>query len=185
MILKIYIILFSLSLFIKDADKYCQVFWDQRCKLQFSDFIIVENEDSWIIEAKSAIGVSFNPRVVGDNKVELKVRTSFDKCESYMKGALDSVLLEHENIHFHIAEVYARKIRKCFQDIDCLTSNGAYEMYRLYLDSLDMVHDIYDDETVKGMNVEAQKKWGEKVQEQLFMLKDYAEPVFIVKECEK
>ncbi|WP_090103140.1 hypothetical protein [Chitinophaga sp. CF118] len=85
-------------------------------------------------------------------------------------------LLEHEQLHFDLCEVYARKLRKELTDahltplnVDTVSKDAFLKMYKLYRER----QDLYDIETNHGLDLQAQKQWEHKIGEELEELSAY------------
>jgi len=89
----------------------------------------------------------------------------------------DKTVLAHEQKHFDIAELFARKLRKLIQQ----TKFQTYKAVELKTDSLyeivdkqmDLYHDLYDEETDGSMNGEKQKEWNKKIESEIESLSAY------------
>jgi len=101
--------------------------------------------------------------------------------ESWVKSDEKSDdLLRHEQGHFDIAEVYARKFRKKLKEEGkeiCKSKDPKTEIDNRFNDIEEewgATADKYDSETKHGADRDKQKEWDEKIQKCLDELKDYA-----------
>lgn len=104
-----------------------------------------------------------------------KVTAYFQRSKSWSKEEHEvQYVLEHEQLHFDIAEVYARKMRKHFQ-----TKRVALEkssaIYNEYYDEYVEMQDLYDEQTNHGTKDKEQAIWNEKVKKWLEELDDFEE----------
>ena len=81
---------------------------------------------------------------------------------------LDMQLLEHEQLHFDIAEVTARKIRARFDDFKnaCAEAGGTEPIQQMIVQAdreLQEEQQRYDRETGHGINAPAQDQWRRRV----------------------
>jgi hypothetical protein len=81
----------------------------------------------------------------------------------------DAQLLEHEQIHFDIAEVTVRKIRARFQDFKdaCAEPGGTDPIRQMVADAdraLQEEQQRYDRETAHGIDARAQEQWKRRIQ---------------------
>lgn len=112
--------------------------------------------------------------IKGQPKFEVKVL--FVKQDSWTTDSTSITLLAHEKLHFDIAELYARKIRK---QIDQLFKDGERDLkvYNKYVKQLlgdfKRYSHNYDSKTRHGRNIDEQKVWFESVYSELERLKDY------------
>lgn len=98
-----------------------------------------------------------------------------------------SYLLNHEQKHFDLAEVYTRRIRK---SIDSLKQGEPFDfesldmevtgIYQCIKKELDSVQFKYDEETNQSANVVKQKVWNEKIDSWLSQLDNFKEESVII-----
>ena len=105
-------------------------------------------------------------------RVSVQVQAIFNCSKSWVRAEAkeNPELLEHEQHHFDIAEVYAQKIRQALQQYKITYKN--YPQIRAeVIEPLFREYDRYDREydrsTVHGLDKEAQKQWEEEIEEQL------------------
>ena len=112
-----FISLMSFS-FVKDEF----ILWQENKKLKIQDFR-AENKDTikvnrqQFLGAISAIRIEFSSFQRNKNSVpDFSIKTYFDPNESWMLLKNDYVL-QHEQIHFDLTELYARKMRKSVESL--------------------------------------------------------------------
>lgn len=119
------------------------------------------------------------------NKVEVVVEAIFYKNKSWKKVSwINQQVLEHEQKHFDIVELYARKLRKQIQE----RKYSSYTNLKTVTDSLydvmdkemDVFQDKYDDETDASMNGDKQREWNKKIMEGIEALSLYKNTTFTV-----
>ena len=81
---------------------------------------------------------------------------------------LDTQLLQHEQLHFDLAELATRKIRKRFEDFkDACDDPGGTEPIQVMVAEIDRElqeeQAKYDRETSHGVNLRAQDQWTRKI----------------------
>jgi len=81
---------------------------------------------------------------------------------------LDRQLLDHEQLHFDLAELAARKIRKRFGEFKdaCLDPGGTEPIQTMVIEAdreLQEEQSRYDLETGHGTNMRAQDQWAQRV----------------------
>lgn len=98
------------------------ILWQENKKLKIQDFK-AENKDTIKINqqqflgAISAIRIEYSSFQRNKNSVpDFSVKTYFDPNESWMLLKNDYVL-QHEQIHFDLTELYARKMRKSVESL--------------------------------------------------------------------
>lgn len=85
--------------------------------------------------------------------------------------------LNHEQRHFDITEIFARKLRKAWSEAAINATNYETDgkvLHRLVLADYDRYQDLYDNATRHGMNVVAQQQWDQRIAEELAALETYA-----------
>lgn len=90
----------------------------------------------------------------------------------------DSALLRHEQIHFDITELYARKIRKLLAEY--INPCGKEKEIKAAINVLKQEqineNNLYDIESVHSTNKIMQKKWDEKIKKELKETEMYINP---------
>ncbi len=155
--------------------------WETNKKLIWSDFLGVADENvfgyamtSYKIEViPSEVMVDENNNI--QNYETLNVVVNFYKYHSwYIKDDID--LLNHEQLHFDIAEIFARKMRKYFKELQLnqVTQFSSYiECYNLFWEESRTYQKLYDSETRHGLDKEKNKQWSIKIKEELDLYNDY------------
>ena len=98
------------------------ILWQENKKLKIQDFK-AENNDTIKVNRKqflgaiSAIRIEYSSFQRNKNSVpDFSIKTYFDPNESWMLLKNDYVL-QHEQIHFDLTELYARKMRKSIESL--------------------------------------------------------------------
>ena len=148
--------------------------WQQFDPLKWGDFK-GSRPDQYHGDAGSMVKIKAVPYLVR-KKIRYDVYTLFDRTKSW---ALEKSpqLLKHEQLHFDIAELYARKIRKRILRLSENKKNNLktynHEIRKLLKESNDFDR-LYDIETLHGSLTRKQKEWEAKIQSALSELKDFA-----------
>lgn len=114
--------------------------------------------------------------------VHLTLNTVFSKTQSWTVNTSSDELLAHEQLHFDIAELYTRKMRKALQEYK-FTNDFQNELDKVTDDVIakrKAYQELYDEETNHSNNEEAQLEWNQKIKDELAQLADYQEPSFSV-----
>ncbi len=139
--------------------------WSDSYKLSWSDFKGQANNKSNAV-AITASGISFgfsikqsNARVIS---FTTQVHAHFYPEQSWYKPKLaDAHILEHEQLHFDITELFVRKFRYRISKLK--VSNSIRTTLKHLQNSinkeLEKVQDNYDRETNNSINIGAQAKW--------------------------
>lgn len=107
---------------------------------------------------------------------KFEVKVLFVKQDSWTTDSTSITLLAHEKLHFDIAELYGRKIRKQIND---LYNRGERDLkiYNKYVKQLlgdfKRFSQNYDRETRHGKDFDQQNAWFEIVYSELDRLKSY------------
>ncbi len=113
-----------------------------------------------------------------DRLLRIYCYTLFICKKSFLKDSSGN-LLNHEQLHFDITELYARRIRqqlsqKLILD-DKNISSAIQKIYNTQIAELNKAQDKYDKETAHGTNAIKQKEWSDSIRKQLILLSDYYE----------
>ena len=114
---------------------------------------------------------------------QFQVTTGFLPRESWVKPSVlasadeSQRTLAHEQTHFDLSEVYARRMRKYFSDLyrPCDQSLDRWRtVAQRYVRDEASAQDRYDDETRHGLIAARQRAWGVDVAEQLQALATFS-----------
>ena len=167
-----YIALFFLLWVISSSAQDNAIAWQPDIKLKWSDFKGKAEQNSRIA-AVTASGISYkfsSHERDGYFEVDFTVDTFFYPDQSwYHPEKCDDLVLSHEQLHFDISELFARKMRKQMAETR-FTENVKAEVKAIYhqiLKDLAAFQDRYDTETNYSMNREAQLVWNKSIRESL------------------
>jgi hypothetical protein len=155
-----------------------QIEWQNETQLSWDDFKAEPDYGSATAAiTASGISYSFAGTIKGDNiSVTSNVSCYFHPHLSWVKMELASDnLLAHEQLHFNIAELYARKLRKRIASFN-FSEELKKEMNRHYEDilvELKQFQSKYDSETDFSRNLEQQMLWQKKISTLLVEYKNY------------
>jgi hypothetical protein len=148
------------------------ILWNPEQRLTWANFKAEPPKNSEIA-ATTASGLSYQFSTTEKNgKYELDyiVGTYFYPDRSwYQSNICDEVILSHEQLHFDISELYARKMRK-IMDNTTFTKNVKAEVKAIYREinkELAEFQQVYDHETNYSRNIEQQLSWNKKIKEAL------------------
>jgi hypothetical protein len=109
-----------------------------------------------------------------DPEANVLVTNEFICYQSSVRPAQKKLsLLIHEQLHFDLCEIYARKLRKelaTVQNATAISANAFMKMHTLYKER----QDLYDEETNHGLNQEPQALWEHNIKAELAALAAYA-----------
>ncbi|WPP49343.1 DUF922 domain-containing protein [Catalinimonas niigatensis] len=159
-----------------------EVEWNEKRKLTWEDFKgkqkIVSNNG---VGAQSYCGFGFQSNyVTAFSKTKIFVRTTFDCDLSWVREDQinNAELLNHEQFHFNLSELYARQLRKRFAEVEInafnlnVQANTIFkQVYTEYLER----QEAYDYETNHGLDQEKQNEWQFTIENELAALSLYTE----------
>lgn len=165
-------ILWFLLIGFSPAQDYETISWSEK-KLTWKDFK-EEPPISDRVAATTASGISYRFSTSGtrkEYKVDFEINTHFYPNKSWFKPELcDDVILSHEQLHFDISELFARKLRKELSEATFTHENVKKNIKTLYNRNnkeLNEFQNRYDSETNYSRNREEQAAWNEEIAEKL------------------
>jgi hypothetical protein len=147
--------------------------WNEYYHLTWDDFLGQPSSES-IGDAGTAVNIKAKPYFI-KNQIMYDVDAFFNRRQSWKRERSDA-LLRHEQLHFDIAELYARMIRKKVVELqerginDIKVYNAAI---KTLLEESNEADQRYDLETLHGALSKKQAYWELRVKEQLAGMKDY------------
>lgn len=151
--------------------------WSEHRKLSWEDF--KGNKDSInfpLNEAATNYSIYLFPKTIRvDEYKKINAITFFYKNTSWTTNS-SSGLLAHEQIHFDIAELFVRKIRKNFLEMKGNNVTDIYEYVKIAnnLDAQCLKYgQLYDQETEHGTMSLKQLEWQDRVAKELKELDSY------------
>lgn len=146
--------------------------WDAGRKLSWEDFQGPVPPDA-VPAATTASGISYTYTanlIHHEVQLDFEVTAFFYPGESWYRPEIcDAHVLQHEQLHFDISELFARKMRLRLERT-AFTENVKSEVraiYREILKELSEFQDRYDWETNFSRNKEAQNLWNQRIAEAL------------------
>lgn len=166
-----------------DKENDTIIVWTKGRKLNWNDFQIVKknrdtiNRISRVAESEIAIDLISVP--INSYDYKYVIFPYFYKKYS-TTNTTDEFVLNHEQLHFDIAELFARKMRQKIKqlskkefDVDLYNSeiDALYEHYFSYQES-------YDKETEHSIKIDKQQEWNKKITKELDGLSNYKSEIF-------
>jgi hypothetical protein len=110
----------------------------------------------------------------------LAVRAAFDPARAWVQDSTrdrERRMLAHEQVHFDICELVARKLRFRIAQVD-QAGGDVFDRQlnpevKCLLSELNALNDLYDQETAHSRLVDQQRKWATQVQRELAALAAY------------
>lgn len=178
MISKTFCLFFLVSSFLVIADDEV-ISWQDSSKLTWNEFKATPKKNLSAV-ALTASGITFEYSVKEKNSqivsFNAKVDAYFYPNKSWVnkKDATDHILA-HEQLHFDITELYARKFRMQISQLK-ISKNLKSQLRDLHIDinnRLAVAQNLYDKESDNSVNMEYQAKWNTYVKEELAKLESY------------
>lgn len=153
--------------------------WNASNKLTWADFKASPDTDSDAV-ALTASGITFgySVKTSGERIVDFSttVEAHFYPNKSwYFKDKGNAYILEHEQLHFDITELYARKFRQQLATLK-VNQNIKAQMNRLHTAINKVVNDTqtkYDKETQHSINAVKQREWNNFIKKELDKLDQF------------
>jgi len=176
-----FILVLSISSLAFAQSEELKIFWSEETALTWEDFQGVPLENT-LFHANSNTGLSYSWGLKGTSqKMELnyKVETFFYPEQSWVQPTSKSeYLLKHEQLHFDISELHARKLRKLLANVDGSKINKDSRDYlnKLY-EKIDKersaMQKAFDKESNHSLNKEAELKWQQFIEGELNKFEEF------------
>jgi hypothetical protein len=153
--------------------------WSDAYKLAWSDFQGPPKQDSDAV-ATTASGITFNYSIKKTSKRIVSFNTDvfahFYPKKSWFKPSLaDNHILSHEQYHFNITELFARKFRQRVAQI-AVSESLSIELDQIHYDinaELSNFQEQYDAETNFSRDFEQQAIWQKRIDIELAKLESF------------
>ena len=158
--------------FTKAQDK---IFWTENRKLVWSDFLSQSKPNTSQAAATTYCGISYllnsSTKKFTDKQVRIESFFIPSKSWAHPEHKTDNVLM-HEQSHFDIAELFARRFRKIINDktLDTKSLQKYYE--KIYDDYKDYQQD-YETATNHGRIRDKQFEYSQKIDREIEELSDF------------
>lgn len=152
------------------------IHWENR-PLTWNDFR-AKPSTATSISALTASAIEYSYSCRG-GELEMRVQAVFIPDNSWVKSdAKTDYILAHEQLHFDITELYARKLRRELSE----KVSGCYEVKKIdaiaerMLKEWKKVQEAYDQDTHHSIDKEEQYQWIARVRDELYEYADYPSP---------
>ncbi len=175
-IVLIFTFFFCLNTIAQEKEK---ITWSEDRLLTWSDFKAQpETSNSYSANTNSGISYSWDYSTASGRPVlEHEVFSNFYPNLSWVKDIdNEEYLLAHEQLHFNISELHARKLRKALDEYEIgrsvrLDLKGIYN--KIEAERVSMQNQ-FDTETSHSKNKPAEMRWRKFLKEELAKLQDYS-----------
>ena len=165
----------SLSLILFSTKQSNLIEWNAGRKLTWNDFKAQPDKNSTNAALTSSrINIEFGYTNTG---LKYNIKCRFDKNLSWGRIKNDYILA-HEQGHFDIAEIHARKLNKSLKAYKFNNRSVAKDVNAIYESVIKEHHAFqsqYDQETDYSRNFKLQDKWLTKIQDELKNLEEFAD----------
>lgn len=148
--------------------------WNENRKLTWEDFKAPPIKmGSTAAMTTTHLGFSYN---VVNGKITYKIDCQFEKNKSWGLVKNDWIL-KHEQGHFDIAEIFARRLNKAVGNYQFNKSTFQKDLdaiYKSVVDEKEKIQQQYDDETDYSRNKAKQEEWITKIDAELKNNKGWA-----------
>ncbi|MBK6937908.1 MAG: DUF922 domain-containing protein [Chitinophagaceae bacterium] len=144
--------------------------WSAVRKLTWADYKASPDTDSdAAASTTTSLSIEYN---ISSSGFGYKIKSRFSKTNSWVLHKTDYIL-SHEQGHFDLAEVFARKLHK--QMNEYIFNKRTYQkdldkIYKIITEEKTKMQDNYDRETRHSINREKQAEWLKKIKH---MLEEY------------
>jgi predicted secreted Zn-dependent protease len=149
--------------------------WSASRKLTWSDYKTSPNPKS-DAAATTSTSLSIDYHISG-SQFSYTIKSWFSRSRSWGRHKTDYIL-SHEQGHFDIAEIYARKLNQRMSTYQFNKNSYQKELNRIYNEVADekaAVQQQYDRETRHSIDEVRQAEWLKKISRMLEELKDFAD----------
>ena len=168
-------LVFSALLFTVGRKESNSIQWDASRRLAWDDFKSVPDNNSSNAALTSST-LSFKYNYDSEKGFSYTIACLFEKNSSWGKVKTDYIL-SHEQGHFDIAEICARKLNKTVKAWSLNPATAQKEIPAVYqqtMKDLEAMQNQYDSETNFSRDKEEQAAWKLKINNELQQLKGYA-----------
>ncbi len=166
--------IFFLLPFLAKAQDKDFIEWSPYTRLGWSDYLAKPSSTSGAAAITStAIGVEYH---VNDNTLSYSITCRFSKTRSWGRNKTDYIL-QHEQGHFDITEIYARKLAQELKEYKFNPrkyQDDLNKIYKMVMDEKEDFQNKYDKETDYSRDHEKQAEWLGKIQDELNQTEDFA-----------
>jgi len=154
------------------------IYWSENKRLKLGDFKGRDVKDVYN-RAVTRGGISTTSDISGDTLI-VTSRSMFNRTQSAVKPGFETfAILEHEQLHFDILELFSRKLKKAISDHGPYKySEARYAVEKLKIEINQIMRDtqsLYDEEATPSRD--KQREWLNKIAVELQSLKAFRDPV--------
>ncbi len=153
------------------------IYWSEGYKLTWEDF---EGKPKFDYSNRNVSALTTSGLVhyrgCEDGNIIYRIRPYFEKKDSWVKDeARTEYHLAHEQLHFDVTELYARKLRKLLdkRNFKCGEEEEFERFINSYLNNWETAQQAYDFSTHHSMDKEKQQEWHHRINFEMSLLKEF------------
>jgi hypothetical protein len=139
------------------------VAWSDARKLTWNDYKADPSPESDAAASTTTyLAISYN---IGASGFSYKIQSKFSKTRSWGRHRSEYILT-HEQAHFDIAEIFARKLHQRMTEYKFNRRTYQKDLNKIYqevVDEKEKMQNDYDEETNHSINKEKQRAWLKKI----------------------
>ena len=158
------------------------IVWTNNRRLTWDDFKSPADEAE-PLHAMTSTNIAVKANCKG-NQMNFDVKCVFVTKDSWTKNRLSKKLLAHEQMHFDLTEVHARRLRQKLNQEANICGSSRIKLDPIvekYFNEWKEEQDRYDQETNHGLLDEQQKTWEDKIAIRLAELETYSYKTYALK----
>ena len=145
--------------------------WREHARLSWNDFRGPVTTAAHESAAATFCSIGYRTSTTTEGKLAVEVYNTFYANRSWVKedARLQSIL-DHEQGHFDLCEIYTRKLRQLAAGIDAATPGAKQQLINLYLQvsaEYEARQQAYEEETTHGTVLAEQKRWQDAIANEL------------------
>lgn len=144
--------------------------WTPAKKLVWDDFKAEAPRSRFAAYTFTVITMDYSIKSSGKAlQANFTITSAFNRQRSWVKNTSDAktdAILQHEQLHFDIAELSARKLRKKLSELKLTRERYSKQIQSAYDEVIaagEAMQKSYDEETEHGLLHEVQQAWSEKI----------------------
>jgi len=169
------LLLFVLPACLAHGQSKDTIYWNADRKITWENFKGRPDKTTNLL-AMTQAGIGYNVACTNGD-LYLKIYCYFNVNKSWTKETGSQELLQHEQLHFDITELYARILRKKLSELSDPCGKNIRELDKIYQSNFNecaKTQDLYDKETNHSINNEKQKEWEQRIAKELKALEKFS-----------
>jgi hypothetical protein len=157
--------------------------WTASKKLEWIDFKAEAPRSRYAAFTFTVITMDYSLKSKGNSiDAKFEVTAAFNREKSWVKNDAESrsdAIRAHEQLHFDIAELNARKLRRRLVGLKLSRNQYKKEIQLAYdaeIEEGERLQKLYDSETNHGIDRDAQMRWRRRIDKELGDLNEFSRP---------